>query len=107
MLAIQLIGAAACVEGGNRDDSYFAIVVAPIRNASGQRDDVSLTEVVDPLVLVSEPLTSACRLFPLLFGLLEGLERLWATREHCSNDSPSCIHHGPSSSFKTIYMTWT
>ncbi|RWW50730.1 hypothetical protein BHE74_00042992, partial [Ensete ventricosum] len=84
VLVIQLIGVAACVEGGNRNDSYFTIVVAPISNSSGQRDDVSLTEVVDLLVLVSEPLASACHLLPLLFGLLERLECLWAARDHRS-----------------------
>lgn len=89
-----MIGVATRVDDGNHNDKYFDIVVAERSNSSEQRDDVSLTKVVDSLVLVSESLTFTYLLLPLLLGLLKRLKCLWAAKEHDSNDNPSCIHRG-------------
>lgn len=91
-----MIGVATRVDDGNHNDKYFDIVVAERRNSTEQ--------VVDSLVLASESLTFTYLLLPLLLGLLKRLKCLWAAKEHDSDETPSCIHHGPSWSFNTMYI---
>ena len=91
MLTIQLVSTAARVGDRNGYDRCFAIVVAPMSDSSGQRDDVSLVKGMDPLVFVS-PL-------PLL---LERLVRLWATGDHCSGNTPSCMQGPATTNCHTI-----
>lgn len=91
MLTIQLVSTAARVGDRNGYDRSFAIVVAPMSDSSGQRDDVALVKGMDPLVFVS-PL-------PLL---LERLVRLWATRDHCSGNTPSCMQGPATTNCHTI-----
>jgi len=56
LVAVELVGCVAGVHDANGDDWRVSVIVGPVRNSGGQRDEVTFSEVVDPLVLVPHPL---------------------------------------------------
>ena len=58
MVAIELVGVVAGVHDANGDDRRVSVFVAPVSDSIGQRDDVTVFEAVDLLVLVSDALLS-------------------------------------------------
>ena len=86
-VGIELVGIVAGVDDRDRNNRLFTVVVRPVSNSCRHCEHIALSEAIDSLVLVSLALSSAFLHPPT--STLERLERFWATRHHCSKNSPT------------------
>ena len=58
-VGLELVGVVAGVDDGDRNNQPATVIVGPVSNSCRHCNDISLSEVVDSLVLVSLALSSA------------------------------------------------
>lgn len=92
MPLFKLVGCVAYISDIDSDNWDVTIIIAPVSYSSRQCDYITLTETVNPLVLISDPLSLCLSLLKLSRLLLNRLIGLWTAWKYQSSNTSPCVH---------------